>query len=218
MLNKYILSGKPGKIPANLGNVSDMLAYYYQTNGEWKDDKTVYTFGEEVKHKQYTQATATSNFKLQTFNSNQWREMIKMRAAAPSIWNTQFAETKKDYGVMVHTALSKIKTNDDVVSALNTMCAEGLINIEEKENLQNVLSKIISLPQLQPHFVAGLIVKNESEIVSITGEFYRLDRVVLNDKNAVVIDYKTGEEKPAHKKQILQYADLLAQMGYIVLP
>jgi CRISPR/Cas system-associated exonuclease Cas4 (RecB family) len=33
---------------------------------------------------------------------------------------------------------------------------------------------------------------------------------------AVIIDYKTGEEKPAHKKQILQYADLLNQMGYNV--
>jgi CRISPR/Cas system-associated exonuclease Cas4 (RecB family) len=34
---------------------------------------------------------------------------------------------------------------------------------------------------------------------------------------AVIIDYKTGEEKPAHKKQILQYADLLNQMGYTVM-
>ncbi len=214
----YVLSGKPGKTPDNLGNVSDMLAYHYQTNGEWKEEKMVYTFGEESKNIKLTTNNhpLTPNLQLTTFNSNQWRDTIKMRAAAPSIWNTQAAEVKKDYGVMVHTALAKINATMDIEPALNSMSAEGLISNEEKEKLQHTLSKIVKLSKLQPYFVPGSIVKNEAEIITASGEFFRPDRVILKDKSAVIIDYKTGEEKPAHKKQILQYADLLGQMGYTV--
>ena len=212
----YILTGKPSKVPANLGTVSDMFAYYYQANGDWQEEKTVYTFGEQTAHVKHSQQLSTTNYQLLTFNSNQWRNNIKMRAAAPSIWNLESTESKKDYGVMVHTTLAKIKSADDIKPAVNSMFSEGLVSIDEKENLLFVITNIIKLPKLQAHFASGLTVKNEAEIISVTGEKFRLDRVILKDKTAVIIDYKTGEEKPVHKKQILEYADLLNQMGYTV--
>ncbi|MCW3085611.1 MAG: helicase UvrD [Bacteroidetes bacterium] len=212
----YILADTPGKNPANMGKVSDMLAYHYQVAGEWSDQKAVYTFGEEVKHKHHDKTTPLTNFQLPVFNSNRWRESIKMRAAAPGIWNTNMAETKKDYGVMVHTALARIKHPGDIEPALNAMLAEGLINNEEKENLFSKISNIVELPQLKAHFKEGLFVKNEAEVIALTGELFRPDRVVLDKKNAVIIDYKTGAEKQSHQKQIIQYGDLLNQMGYVV--
>ncbi len=214
----YILTGKPSAKPQNLGTVSDMLAFYYTQKGEWDTAKTIYTFGNAIPRKPETLhlKPATLNFQLTTFNSNQWRDNIKMRAAAPTIWDTQAAETKKDYGVVVHTALAKIKTEDDIEPALKSMCAEGLITNEEKTNLQKTLFKIINHPQLKPHFAKGLSIKNEAEIITLSGELFRPDRVILKDKTAIVIDYKTGGEKPKHKEQILGYADLLTQMGYTV--
>lgn len=212
----YILADKPGRNPANMGKTSDMLAYYYQVKGEWEENKKIYSFGEPTRHHQQNKKEVALNFKLETFNSNQWRESIKMRAAAPTIWNTNMAETKKDYGVMVHTALSRIKNADDTVNALNSMLAEGLINNEEYAHLILTINKIIALPQLEMHFQKGLLVKNEAEVISLTGEMFRPDRVVITEKNAVIIDYKTGDEKPAHMKQIIQYGELLGQMGYNV--
>jgi ATP-dependent exoDNAse (exonuclease V) beta subunit len=212
----YILADKPSKNPSNMGKTSDMLAYYYQEKGEWEEGKTIYSFGKEEQHKQHKAPSQIANFKLETFNSNQWRESIKMRAAAPSIWNTTMAETKKDYGVMVHTALARINYSDDVEKAVNSMLAEGLINNEEKEHLIFTIQKIIKLPGLINHFSAGSVIKNEAEVISLTGEMFRLDRVVINQKNAVIIDYKTGGKKSSHQQQIIQYGDLLAQMGYIV--
>jgi ATP-dependent exoDNAse (exonuclease V) beta subunit len=212
----FVLSGKPGRTPENLGTVSDMLAYYYQSKGEWQDGKSVYTFGDEKPHIEHLKTAVFSNFKLETFNSNQWRDHIKMRAAAPSIWNTQMAEVKKDYGNVVHTAFARIKTMDDIDPALNSMCGEGMITTEEKENLKITLSKIVQHPKLKAYFAQGLTIKNEAEIISSSGEFFRPDRVMIKDKTAVIIDYKTGGEKNEHKKQILGYSDLLNQLGYNV--
>ncbi len=212
----YVFSGKPGKTPENMKSISDMLAYYYQNNGEWDEGKSVYTSGEEVAHVEHSKAAGVSNFKLDTFNSNQWRGHIKMRAAAPSIWNTQMAEVKKDYGNLVHTAFAKVKTIDDIVPAINAMCGEGMITIPEKEALKLTLTKIVTLPELKAYFAPGQIIKNEAEIISVAGEFFRPDRVVLSGKTAVIIDYKTGGEKQDHKKQIIGYSDLLNQLGYSV--
>ncbi len=213
----YVLTGKPTQKPENLGNVSDMLAFYYLQKGEWQEGKTIYSFGNAMPHQSITNNQQQSaNYDLKTFNSNQWRENIKMRAAAPTIWNTAATESKKDYGVVVHSALAKVKTEEDIEPALNIMCTEGLITNEEKEILIKTLFSIVNLPQLKQYFVKGLTVKNEAEIITISGEMFRPDRVILKDKTAVIIDYKTGEEKPKHKEQIIGYGDLLAQMGYLV--
>ena len=212
----YVLSGMPGRNPDKCGSVSDMMAHYYMTKGEWQEGKLLYSFGEAVKHKQNLKDKQTSSFELVTFNSSRWRESIKMRAAAPSIWNTNMAEVKKDYGNVVHTALAKVKVPEDVDVSLTAMCAEGLITVEEKDVLKITLTTILNLPKLKPLFAKGLIVKNEAEIVTSSGELYRPDRVVIDGKKAVIIDYKTGEERKKHKEQIIGYSDLLSEMGYIV--
>jgi ATP-dependent exoDNAse (exonuclease V) beta subunit len=212
----YAFTGKPGKSTSNLSTLTDMFAHYFQETGLWKEGQTIYTAGEPVPHREVYKQMQVVNYKLNTFNSNQWRDQIKMRAAAPSIWNTQMTEVKKDYGVMVHTALSKIRTADDTTAALNSMIQEGLITDEEREKLQATIARIIALPQLAPHFEKGKLVKNESEIITDQGALFRPDRVVISDKRAVIIDYKTGGEKSTHKKQILEYGDLLSKMGYDV--
>lgn len=212
----YTFSGKPGKSVANLSNVTDMLAHYLQNEGAWMEGQNTYCFGKPVLHQHSQKQQQVQNHLLNTFNSNQWRDQIKMRAAAPSIWNTQMAELKKDYGVMVHTALSKIKTSDDIQSSLDTMMQEGLITDEEHQNLYATIARIILLPELSSHFTKGLTVKNEAEIITETGELFRPDRVVIKGSEAVVIDYKTGTEKSSHKKQILEYSDLLSKMGFQV--
>lgn len=212
----YAFTGKPGKTASGLANVTDMFAHYLQDTGLWQEGQLIYTFGEPVAHLHSQKQNTQENYTLNTFNSNQWRDQIKMRAAAPGIWNTQMAEIKKDYGVMVHTALSKIRTSADITKALKSMILEGLITTDEYEKLKATITKIIALPQLAPHFAAGLIIKNESEIITESGELFRPDRVVLSGKTAFIIDYKTGNEKTIHKKQILEYSDLLTRMGYDV--
>ena len=212
----YVFTGKPTKTPSALSNATDMFAHYFQSSGLWNDAQAVYSFGTATNHKPTTKHEPMLTYALQTFNSNQWRGQIKMRAAAPGIWNTQMAEVKKDYGVIVHTALSKIKTKADVNSALNAMLQEGLITNDEQERLQHSIATIIALPQLKPYFELGVVVKNESEIITEEGLFFRPDRVVIQNSIATVIDYKTGGEKSSHKKQVIEYADLLTKMGYTV--
>lgn len=213
----YIFTSKPTKTPTEIKSVNDMFAYYFQSIGAWNESELVYSIAAPVPHISSKAQKNIQNYELASFNSNRWREHIKMRAAAPTIWNTQAVEAKKDYGVMVHTALARIKYKTDIENALTSMTTEGLITLIEKENLTTTLTKIIQHPQLESYFEKGLIIKNETEIIAADGGLFRPDRVILIDRKAVIIDYKTGSEKPVHKKQIIQYANLIEGMGYQVI-
>ena len=59
-------------------------------------------------------------------------------------------------------------------------------------------------------------VMNEASIVTEQGEIYRPDRVLIapDGSRVIVIDYKFGHVRTAHKSQVRHYVDLMRQMGY----
>ena len=58
---------------------------------------------------------------------------------------------------------------------------------------------------------------NERTILSKDGISLRPDCfVVLPNKEAAILDYKTGKPRPAHEDQLNEYASLLEKLGYIV--
>lgn len=212
----YILTGKPSKKPEGFGTLTDLFAFYLQKKQIWEDTQMTYILSEGKPRVREEAPSNSGNYMLNTFNSTQWRGSIKMRAAAASIWNLEDAERKRDYGILVHTALAHIKTDKQVQEAVNLLLSQGLIGDDETSALSETLTRIVMNEVLNPHFQEGLLVKNEAEIIRSDGKLLRPDRVVIDGKKAVVIDYKTGSEKSAHKKQIIGYGDLLAQMGYEV--
>jgi hypothetical protein len=54
----------------------------------------------------------------------------------------------------------------------------------------------------------------ETDILCPDGTTFRPDRVIIRNGHTLVIDFKTGIEKEAHRNQIINYKNILAQMGY----
>ena len=52
----------------------------------------------------------------------------------------------------------------------------------------------------------------ERDIITTRGEVMRPDRVVRKANTLMVIDYKTGQQDPAHTAQIKTYAQVLMTM------
>ena len=57
---------------------------------------------------------------------------------------------------------------------------------------------------------------NEASIVTGEGDTYRPDRVLIapDGSRVVVVDYKFGQPRHAHRRQVRNYMDLLSHMGY----
>ncbi len=206
----YIITDKPYR--------QKKIANYYQNYlteiGEWKDDKTSYRFGLFHKYVQNNTNTSEEPITLTKFISEPWQDKLKISTEFENIDQNVDTENQKKYGNLLHTALSNIKSVDDVEASLSNMLQKGLISLEEEKKLQTILVSLISQQDIQPFFAKGLQSKNERDILLPNGETYRPDRVILNEKNAIILDYKTGKANKNYAQQLNRYGTILEQMGY----
>ena len=91
----------------------------------------------------------------------------------------------------------------------------GVLDAAETQKLKELLHKVLSHPEIAPYFQKGIIIKSETELFDKEhGHYLRADRVVLSGNRLTILDYKTGERKAVHKKQIEAYAAVYSRLGY----
>ncbi|MBL0046524.1 MAG: UvrD-helicase domain-containing protein [Bacteroidetes bacterium] len=203
------------ELPDGHKKIGKYYVEYLQAKGLWKDNQFDYALGTEQKNETKSKTGKGIGFEsLTTLVSNDWRTKLVLSHQSEKLWNMENPDSDKDYGNLIHTALSKIKSLSDVDTSLQAMLTEGLIGTIERDFLQRKLSRLISRKEIQPFFETGLHIKTEAEILLPKGNSYRPDRVVIYPEKAVVLDYKTGVELEKHKEQINQYAETLLQMGF----
>jgi len=153
---------------------------------------------------------------LDIYNTSQWRGKLIVKKSAPNLAHIENDQQrlKINYGIHLHAAFSKINYASDISIAINKMESEGDIGIGEKELLEQSIHKLMESPQVADWFSPKWDVRNESLTLLPGGKEYRIDRLLLKGKQAVVIDYKTGTPKKEHQKQIGEYCVMLNQMGY----
>ncbi|MFO8055349.1 MAG: UvrD-helicase domain-containing protein [Bacteroidales bacterium] len=147
-----------------------------------------------------------------TFNYKRlqnWQE--KLFVCKPATKNILPGLSKKRTGTLVHHYLSLLTYQEQ----LNDVLAQINNQIQEKElaeNISNAVKKVVLQPRLNTWFQRGEhIIKNECEILTEKG-ILRPDRIVLAEKQIVIIDYKTGEKVQAHEDQIKEYARYLNKL------
>jgi len=70
-------------------------------------------------------------------------------------------------------------------------------------------------PIVSQWFAPGLQVKTEAKILLPDGSIARPDRIVFDNEQVQVIDYKFGElESEKYRHQVLRYMDCLRMMGF----
>lgn len=154
---------------------------------------------------------------ISNYKSSDWRNKIAVRKKGGILFDPDALEQKAkiNYGLLVHEILSKIKNEKEVEILTDTYELEGIISKQERTTLIEQLNIIFSNPQVQRWFNTDWEVKAEVPIIVRDDYPKRPDRVLLQGKNAIIIDFKTGKEKPNDKKQVMEYSDLLKEMGYL---
>ena len=145
-----------------------------------------------------------------------WNERLTVRLSAPESWSAGSTEDAASRGSLIHRILSAIHTREDIARALNAECLQGKLREDALTGMDAQIREMLSHPDLAPYYESTWTVKNEAAIILPDGHILRPDRVVIRGEEAVVIDYKTGRQDQKHKTQILQYADVLKKMGYVV--
>ena len=160
---------------------------------------------------------ASEAISLSTYASHLWREKLVIRKASKNFFDAQETEKheKINYGIHIHTVLSRISYSDEIPDALEKIVLEGLITHEQKQLVHDQLMDLLSNSQVASWFDRGWDVRTEVPILLPSGAENRIDRLLLKDKKALVVDFKTGAPSKADQKQVREYVEILRKMNFV---
>lgn len=208
----YILGYKKEKVD----KFFTLLKEFLSRKGIWSDEKLQYDFGK------FPELSPAIKQKEDVFTGHEsiiptsvWYNHIKISPIEGHKMESVSADSSRIYGEVIHEMLSEIKTIDDVENVVNLYLLKGFVDKDEITDLTFKIKRALTHPDIADYYKNGLDVKNESEIFDFnTNKIYRPDRVVIIDNKLVIIDYKTGEKRNEHYKQLENYANIFRDMGY----
>ena len=183
---------------------SQMLRFFLQSDKKWSDKKFNYIWGEKTVKKKIKRIIIekVNKFHTQTLS-------IK-----PEI---KFTNQKIKFGNAFHDFMSRILYVSDYKKEAEIFMKLNFIDLEVKKQILSVSKQLINHPNLKKHFLSNNSVVCEKEIFVDNGKPIRPDRIVFNEnKQIVIIDYKTGERSNKDENQIKKYRQILSKMGYKV--
>ncbi len=121
-------------------------------------------------------------------------------------------------GIVLHDILSGVKAPADLDAAVDAALRDGRLDAPGAEAARTLLrERIAAHPEwFSENPGPDVQVVNEQDVFDASGRVERPDRVVLRDREAVIVDYKFGQEEDAYRRQLRRYARLWHELGYEV--
>ena len=201
-------------------------------DGTWNAEEGLYEWGTPCLsvEKQKGEASQPSVNRLTRKQSKQEVQMtstrhdIEFRQSNPSVDFIAGVDEEESahrfihWGSMLHTLFSTIRTEADIEEAISRFVFDGIIGSQEtEEEIRELTRKAFSLPQVKEWYNGSWQLFNECEIIwTENGKLKnrRPDRVMMRDGEIVVVDFKFGKPHPKYNRQVQEYMQLLARMGY----
>lgn len=213
----YVISKKDfnAKGVLNEKTFAGMFISFLQQQGQWQDTQLNYSYGTLNENDKIGEKEEVTQV-LQFISVPKEDHNLSIITKAGLLWDTK-QEKAIERGNLVHLVLSKINTIADIDFSFADLMMSGEITKEHSNDLKKLVLNVVEHPELHSYYKDNFTVYNERDIISNSGELIRPDRLNINSKNeAIIIDYKTGEEKSFHKSQLNHYESVLNLMNFIV--
>ncbi|WP_169312084.1 UvrD-helicase domain-containing protein [Fluviicola taffensis] len=166
-------------------------------------------FGEapEIKHQSKKQTTDFSPESIQNFL---WFPEISIQSTKEQ--ETDSLTTAQRIGKQFHFIMEKSDSKETAFYALMTGLLKGQIEQEFEGILKQLLEEAFNDKHLINLFENGKHL-NERTLIFDVKTRLRPDKLIVSEKQAIVIDFKTGEKSQKHEEQVLGYMTVLREIG-----
>ena len=189
-----------------------MFINFLQQQNKWAEGELNYSFGILKANQNRVEKEITTK-PLKLISVPKEAHNLNIVTKSGLLWDTQ-QEAAIERGNLVHLILSKIKTVEDLDFAFNDLLTAGDATQNNKEELKNSVLEVINHPKLNLYFKNDFKIYNERDIITSSGQLLRPDRLNINSKKeAIIIDYKTGDAKESHANQLYTYEAVLNEMN-----
>jgi len=209
-------------IVSEIKNTNNSLKFYSQffmeflkNIGRYEEGRLTYTFGQ---NKRMTQKNGElSNIEIQQdFISSSWQDHeIHIVANSDLLWDNDRGEAIL-FGNVIHEMMSKIFTEKDVKIIVSQYVVKGVLDKKNKSKVEKIILSLVNNEKLKSHFEKDKNVFTEREIITEEKHILIPDRLIFDNNNVSIIDYKTGKPEKKHVIQVENYATVLKQMNFRV--
>jgi ATP-dependent exoDNAse (exonuclease V) beta subunit len=213
-----------------INRTSNLICSVFNSDEKWKEKITEvdgikkYASGiEAVKEKKIREKnTGATSFEqpqiipLKKYNSNPWQNklVLAVNKNKISVDDDENTALKSDFGILVHNILSKIILATDSQKVLDEFQSSKIILPEQEKEIEKIVEDVLKICEPHKWFSQEWKIKTEALMLLPDGTVIRPDRVMIKEKNAVLLDYKTGEEDAIHERQLNVYGQNLLASGY----
>ena len=215
----YVISKKDISLKGevNTKRYSGLFIDYLKHINEWDNSKLIYNFGVPKRTVKKETAKKEAQTQQQFISTAKETHSIKVVTKSGLLWDTAQKEAIEK-GNLIHNIMSKINTKNDIDFAVNDFINTSSINKEQAVILKQIANEIVNHSKLENYYTSNSTIYNERDIITKEGIILRPDRVVVNsNKEAIIIDYKTGLEDKKHQQQLQSYQDILEDMDLKVI-
>jgi len=213
VISQSLKERKDGEFP---NNMASFFIKYLIGQNVYDPEKLEYEFGSPIKLSASVEVVDSVK-EIPIVKEVLDPKNIKIAQREALMWGTHQQEAIS-YGNIIHEIMAFIKDKSDLDLAITKAIEEGLIKFDQKDQVFKTLQEIVNHSELSICFEGKNKILNEQTIVQKEGKILKPDRVVLtSDKNAYLLDYKTGAINSKYKQQIQEYQDAIEDLGYKVL-
>lgn len=150
---------------------------------------------------------------LDQYTSNKWSNKLQVRKTGKAYYDDEVEKSRSE-GILLHQILSEIIHYEDTAAVLDRYERGMQITSADRRRYESLIRNLWADDRIKSWFSGLGEVKTEVVVLPAAGEIKRMDRVVIQEGKATVIDFKSGEPKPGDEKQLKEYKKLLEEMGY----
>lgn len=178
----------------------------------FNEDQNRFEFGKI--HLQNNAIEEQNTIILKQYSFNNISDKINLRLNAEDFLIENAANNSvKNTGKIVHDILSQITLAKDAEDACLQALYDGKVSRLEFQEIHENITKNLMLPEVKKWFDGSYQVLNERNILS-TDKLLRPDRIMITQDEAIVVDYKTGEQLDKYIYQVKEYATALQNSGF----
>ncbi len=124
-------------------------------------------------------------------------------------------EKQSRSGTLSHEVLANATNEKEVNNYLQKLIQRSVVRPNEVDELYRSIMAVLDDPQIKNLLSNANYSIIEKSIIDTSGKSQRPDRIMVFDNKVVLLDYKfTKLKSTTHEQQLLQYKNILEQMGY----
>ncbi|UZD24111.1 UvrD-helicase domain-containing protein [Algoriphagus halophytocola] len=143
-----------------------------------------------------------------------WSQLLTLKKYAVDFSPEGMEQRKKQkFGLIVHEILELSVDKASALQNLQSFYFEGRLHEEEKQLVEKQLDQLFKDSLFASWFGAEGVLLAEQGILLPGGKQKRPDRIILNETEAVIVDFKTGEAQSRYANQVREYMELVSKLS-----